>query len=191
MTDYTTLSDTTLAQDKPFTQSVSRALRDNPIAISEGSASAPKLLRNGMRVAMFTASGTFNVPSDVTQIWAEVAGAGGGGGYGSGGGNGGTTTFNGVSATGGTGGETVSVSGWGARTAATHGSGSSGDINISGGGAAGGKGCTNGSLLGFDGANGGYAFKVMTVTPGASLTVTIGAGGTAGSGGGKAGVGGG
>lgn len=41
MTTYTTLADATLAQDKPLTQSVVRALRDNPSAIAEGDASAP------------------------------------------------------------------------------------------------------------------------------------------------------
>ena len=43
MTAYTTLADATLAQDKPLTQSVARALRDNPLSIAEGDASAPKI----------------------------------------------------------------------------------------------------------------------------------------------------
>jgi len=42
MTSYTTIPDATLAANKPLPQAVSRALRDNPIAITEGSAGAPK-----------------------------------------------------------------------------------------------------------------------------------------------------
>jgi hypothetical protein len=42
MTAWTTLSDATLTSGKPGTQAVFRALRDNAIAISEGSSGAPK-----------------------------------------------------------------------------------------------------------------------------------------------------
>ena len=42
MTSYTAIPDATLAANKPLPQAVSRALRDNPIAITEGSAGAPK-----------------------------------------------------------------------------------------------------------------------------------------------------
>ncbi len=44
MTTWTTLSDATLAQDKPLTQSVARALRDNAIAIAEGAGSSPVIV---------------------------------------------------------------------------------------------------------------------------------------------------
>lgn len=43
MTTYTTLTDAQLAQDQPQTQAKMRALRDNPLAIAEGDASAPKI----------------------------------------------------------------------------------------------------------------------------------------------------
>ena len=43
MTTYTTLSDADLAIDKPITQAKLRALRDNPLAISEGDATAPDI----------------------------------------------------------------------------------------------------------------------------------------------------
>lgn len=42
MTTWTPLSNTTLAQDKPLTQSVVRALRDNPISIGEAATGAPR-----------------------------------------------------------------------------------------------------------------------------------------------------
>ena len=38
---FTNIPDSSLAQDKPFTQSVARALRDNPLAINDGDATAP------------------------------------------------------------------------------------------------------------------------------------------------------
>lgn len=44
MTTYTTLTDTALSQDKPVTQSMTRAWRDNPIAIAEGAANSPVIV---------------------------------------------------------------------------------------------------------------------------------------------------
>lgn len=43
MTTFTNLSDTTLAQDKPLTQEIVRALRDNPLAQGEGDVTAPRI----------------------------------------------------------------------------------------------------------------------------------------------------
>jgi hypothetical protein len=43
LTTFTVLADGTLAQDKPLTQSVTRALRDNPLAIAEGASGAPAI----------------------------------------------------------------------------------------------------------------------------------------------------
>jgi hypothetical protein len=43
VTTYTTLSDASLSQDKPVTQSIARAWRDNPLAIAEADASAPMI----------------------------------------------------------------------------------------------------------------------------------------------------
>ena len=45
MTAYTTIPDTDIAQDKPIKAETGLALRDNPIAISEGAASAPRIQR--------------------------------------------------------------------------------------------------------------------------------------------------
>lgn len=48
MTDYTTLADADLAQDKPVTQAKARALRDNPLAIAEGATGAPKIQHDAL-----------------------------------------------------------------------------------------------------------------------------------------------
>ncbi|MGO7259136.1 hypothetical protein ACCT32_36975, partial [Rhizobium brockwellii] len=44
MTTFTALSDATLSQDKPFTQSIARAMRDNPKALAEGDVTAPEVI---------------------------------------------------------------------------------------------------------------------------------------------------
>jgi hypothetical protein len=44
VTTFTTLTDATLSQDKPFTQSVARAIRDNPKAMAEGDITAPEVV---------------------------------------------------------------------------------------------------------------------------------------------------
>lgn len=43
MTTYTTITDTETGHKKPLTVSLMRRLRDNPIAISEGAAGAPRV----------------------------------------------------------------------------------------------------------------------------------------------------
>lgn len=44
MTTYTALSDVSLSQDKPVTQSIARAWRDNPLAMAESDATAPEVI---------------------------------------------------------------------------------------------------------------------------------------------------
>lgn len=44
VTTFTTLTDSTLSQDKPFTQSIARAMRDNPKAMAEGDSTAPEVV---------------------------------------------------------------------------------------------------------------------------------------------------
>ncbi len=44
MTTFTTLSDISLSQDKPVTQSIARAWRDNPVALAEGDITAPEVV---------------------------------------------------------------------------------------------------------------------------------------------------
>lgn len=149
----------------------------------------------GGRGQVFTSSGTFTVPDGVTAVKVRGCG-GGGGGYAinAHGGHGGTTSFGSYcSATGG-------------RSSGSNGTGgvaTGGDINLDGGtrtasaiGLCGGSGMFGGDPYTFpttgygnggsySGANprgggGGYFEKYITgLTPGHSITVTIGAGGTA------------
>jgi len=56
MTTYTAISNTTAEKDKPLTQSLVRALRDNPLAIAEGDVTAPKVQPQALRWAGFRAS---------------------------------------------------------------------------------------------------------------------------------------
>jgi hypothetical protein len=73
VTTFTTLSDTTVAQDKPLTQSVARALRDNPLAIQEGDASAPKVALKAVNIKRFKAQR--NSAQTVTGTSATVLSA--------------------------------------------------------------------------------------------------------------------
>lgn len=196
----------------------------------------------GGRGQVFTASGTFTVPTGVTAVKVTVVGGGGGSANGSGasGGSGGTSSFGAyVSATGGTGGNSTNFG------YVAGGTGTGGQINETGGyggpnggGAAGfggdalaiydstytdivlfhgngkfGKGGINpvygnvgsapaayNSPNGYgSGAQTNYAFPggggggvstgyVTGLTPGASITVTVGAGGTAAPSNGYAGL---
>lgn len=170
-------------------------------------------------VQYFTATATYTPTSGTSFVIVEVVGGGGGGSDVniSNAGSGGTTSFGAlVSATGGTGGTTLTPSG---------GAGSSGDINLTGGtggkvavgskisgacaggfapvygsshghvtsstagtiaitalnyGGGGGRSGTNGNFAA--GGGGGYARKKI-LTGFSGVTVTIGAAGTAGSGG--------
>lgn len=67
MTTYTTLSDTVLAVDKPIKASQAQALRDNPIAITEGASGAPKVVGEalGLTFTKFTFTAT---PGGITDI---------------------------------------------------------------------------------------------------------------------------
>lgn len=71
MTDWTTLSDTDLAQDKPLTQSKSRALRDNPIAITEAASGAPRIAPAALNFPYVQAKRTTNqtaIGTTVTKV---------------------------------------------------------------------------------------------------------------------------
>lgn len=158
----------------------------------------------GARGQVFTSSGTFTVPSGITNAKITVIGGGGGSSSGSGstGGNGGTTSFGVfVSATGGTG-STATVGGVGgngvggdlnfpAYQFAQYGNGSSGPWGTTDSGGDGqgyGSGAASGGGGAGNGGGGGVAIKwLTTLTPANTVTVTIGNGGTAGSGGGHAG----
>lgn len=190
MTTYSTILNSEIDPDSPITTALMTKIRDNPLAIGEGASGAPKLLRNAMRVAYFSASGTFNVPADVTQVWVEVAGAGGGGAghntsIATAGSAGGSSSFGAFcSATGGAGGTTWNGT---IQTVAgpLHGLGSGGDINLRGSGGDGGMntiGQLTPSRMYTPGGNGGKSIETVAVTPSAAITVTIGAGGAGGVG---------
>ncbi len=138
----------------------------------------------------FSSNGTFTVPAGITKIRVSVAGAGGGGGdyTGSNGNDGGNSTF---------GGTIVGAGGLGGargdygldRNGNMHGGGSGGNITIIGAGGAGGPGRptyqTNADPVdatGQTGGNGGLTISDLTVTPGASFAVVVGAGGAASGG---------
>lgn len=67
--NYTAIPDSEVAQDQPASQSLFRKLRDNPIAISEGSAGAPRL--NPKAVNGFDFFATTN---DVSKAYNTTAG---------------------------------------------------------------------------------------------------------------------
>jgi hypothetical protein len=166
---------------------------------------------------VFTSSGTFTVPTGITKVKVTVVGGGGGGqGFSVGGGAGGTSSFGAhCSATGGNG-TAPGNNGTLSPFQGTPGIGSGGNINIRGMGAAGeysgfsiflgagrrafptlapvansGAGGYGGeeesSLLG--GPAGGAAIKIISgLTPGSTVSVTVGSGGTAGNSGAVAGA---
>ncbi len=68
MTAYTTLSDADLTAGKPGTQAKFRALRDNAIAIAEGSSGAPRVYGASMPVLSFQDITTFSTNVDITGI---------------------------------------------------------------------------------------------------------------------------
>ncbi|WP_017993839.1 hypothetical protein [Rhizobium leguminosarum] len=78
MTTYTTLTDTTLSQDKPFTQSIARAMRDNPKALAEGDVTAPEVVGLSpldKQVASNSASLVFdNLPDGYDVLEFDIVG---------------------------------------------------------------------------------------------------------------------
>lgn len=137
------------------------------------------------KVARFTSSGSWTVPTGVTYAIAHILGGGGGGGGGASyqnGSTGGTSSVafasGTVSAPGGKGGQGTNSS----RTeGATIGAGSANSGR-------GGPGCSgvSGDCNGFDAQ---WIVAGADVTPAASITVTVGAGGAAGNGGAAGGTG--
>jgi len=133
------------------------------------------------KVAAFTASGTWTVPSGVTYAVAHIRAGGGGSGTASSG-TGGTSSvaFSGgtVSATGGTG---VNAAVFGGQVAGAANSGHGAVFGYRDGG----------GNFGWSGQsqNGAYIVAGDDVTPGGSITVTVGAGGTAGTSGAAGGSG--
>lgn len=144
----------------------------NKVMFYDGSAWAN--LGSVTNVAAFTASGTWTVPAGVTYAIAHILGGGGGANASAvAAGNGGTSSvaFSGgtVSAAGGNGSSTGTALAFASSNRANNG-GEGGEVAAQQGG---------GYAFQVTGANGAYVVAGGAVTPGASIAVTVGAGGTA------------
>jgi hypothetical protein len=130
-------------------------------------------------VAAFTASGTWTVPAGVTYAIATITAGGGGIGVSSGDGGTSSVAFAGgtVSATGGKA-FTDGTSSTAARTIVGAANSGYGAIGIN-----------DSNVFGFQGGNGAVITAGGAVTPAASITVTVGAGGVAGTNGKAGGTG--
>jgi len=140
-------------------------------------------LGGAMRVAKFTTSGTWTVPAGVTYAVAHIRGGGGGAGTASAGAGGSSSVaFAGgtITATGGAALNHTNVS-----TTATY----AGAANSGLGAFSNGVNVANSSASGGNAGNGAYIVAGDAVTPAASITITIGAGGTAGTNGSAGGSG--
>jgi hypothetical protein len=140
------------------------------------------------RIEAFTASGTWTVPTGVTYAIAHMIGGGGGiGSASSGSGGASSVAFSGgtVSATGGNGVDIANLSANAQATAAQANSGQGGRYFGRGDGVVLTQNLAAGQLA-FDG---NQIVAADTVTPAASITVTVGAGGVAGTNGAAGGSG--
>jgi len=130
-------------------------------AESQATARAFSFTFRDVQTVTYTSSTTFVVPAGITSIAVRLAGGGGGG---AGGGSGGGCGYG----TGGAG-------------------GSGGAVGAGSSYAGGGNGGQGGNYTGGTGTDGGGAVwtssQNVSVTPGASIAITVGAGGTAGPGG--------
>jgi hypothetical protein len=149
---------------------------------TDGKWEAKDLKMKEKRIAAFTGSGTWTVPAGITYAIGYITGGGGGLGNASAGAGGassiafasGTITANGGAAKN-TGGQNL-VAGGGGAGAANSGSGATyiGNTNAT-------------FAVGGAPSDGARIVAAATVTPAASISITVGAGGVAGSGNGVAG----
>jgi hypothetical protein len=58
MTTYTAITNAELDQDSPLTETLTTKFRDNPIAITEGAAGAPRIVAGALDIGTGSASGT-------------------------------------------------------------------------------------------------------------------------------------
>jgi hypothetical protein len=137
------------------------------------------------KVARFTASGSWTVPTGVTYAIAHIRGGGGGIGVeNNGAGDGGSSSVAFASGTGtATGGAKFAVAGFAGNVIGNISYAAQANSGHGAGGTAG-KGDSSAAGRAEDGA---YIVAGADVTPAASITVTVGAGGTAGSPNGAAG----
>lgn len=77
MTTYSTITDGQVDQDSPITQPLMTALRDNPIAIAEGAAGAPKIAESWRALETTSSNGLIVPDVDLGEgVRAEVTGFG-------------------------------------------------------------------------------------------------------------------
>ena len=77
MTTYTSIPNADIDQDSPVTQTLMTALRDNPIAITEGASGAPRIVAAGIEGGDSSTSGQVYVSDgDGTGTWALAEGIG-------------------------------------------------------------------------------------------------------------------
>lgn len=65
MTTYTTITNAEIDQDSPVTQPLMTAMRDNPLAIAEGDATAPGVMIEALKISAGT---TVRISNDAEQI---------------------------------------------------------------------------------------------------------------------------
>lgn len=63
MADWTSIPDASVDPDAPVTSELMYALRDNPVAITEAAAGAPKIVRGALKTATASFSGTVGANS--------------------------------------------------------------------------------------------------------------------------------
>lgn len=180
MATWTTIADARLEPDKPARSIDALALRDNPIAIAENAANAPKV---DQYYLLITTSTTWTVPK-TGQYWIDLIGGGSGGQPGG-------NTVNGAN---GNAGETVSVKLSlieGATYTATIGAGGNG-AQLGGSNAGTGGNTTFGSAIALGGAVSAIAMAGRVETETGQASPGGGAGGGSGptGGGGLGGTGG-
>jgi len=77
MTTYTSIPNSDIDQDSPVTQPLMTALRDNPIAITEGASGAPRIVAAAIEGGDVSTSGQVYVSDgDGTGTWALSEGIG-------------------------------------------------------------------------------------------------------------------
>jgi hypothetical protein len=73
MTTYTSIPNTDIDQDSPVTQPLMTALRDNPIAITEGASGAPRIVAAAIEGGSASSAGDVYVSEgDGTGVWQKA-----------------------------------------------------------------------------------------------------------------------
>ena len=73
MTTYVTIANTEVDPDSPITADLITKLRDNPLAIGEGAAGAPKITAAALNTSTSTLTGTVSASSTLTVALGAYA----------------------------------------------------------------------------------------------------------------------